>query len=348
MPSLTSAFLTEIHFGNADMASIHRLGEYLGKQTLFRQQMPEVLDTLIEQARVESAESSNRLEGIKAPHFQIEKMVLKLVEPRNRSEQEIAGYRDVLEMHHERAEHIPMTPNVILQLHQKLYGYLPGEGGHWKMTDNEIVERDGRGNVTRVRFKPVPAVVAPSAMDALCSALKERSGAGAPEALVLIPLFVLDFLCIHPFRDGNGRMARLLTLQLLYQSGYEVGRYISLERVIEEAKEGYYETLEISSQNWHESRHDPMPWLRYFWGTLLKAYKEFEERVGVVARSVGGKSHRVREAVLRQIAPFSISEIERICPGISRETIRNVLREMRDGKIIGPTGKGRGAKWFNL
>ena len=164
--------------------------------------------------------------------------------------------------------------------------------------------------------------------------------------LVLVPLVVLDFLCIHPFPDGNGRMARLLTLQLLYHFDYAVGRFISLERIFEESKESYYETLEASSQGWHEGEHNIAPWLDYFWGALLRAYKEFEERVGTIERGRGAKGARVRAEILKRQLPFSITDIEEACPGISRDTVRLVLRTMKTEGLISPMGKGRGAKWM--
>ena len=168
------------------------------------------------------------------------------------------------------------------------------------------------------------------------------------DPLVLVPLVILDFLCIHPFPDGNGRMARLLTLQLLYHFDYAVGRFISLERIFEESKESYYETLEASSQGWHEAAHDIAPWLDYFWGALLRAYKEFEERVGTIERGRGAKGDRVRAEILKRNLPFSISDIEEACPGVSRDMVRLVLRAMKSEGLIAPTGKGRGAKWIIL
>jgi Fic family protein len=168
----------------------------------------------------------------------------------------------------------------------------------------------------------------------------------AAEPLVLVPLAVLDFLCIHPFQDGNGRMARLLTLLLLYHFDYRVGQWISLERIVEESKQTYYETLEASSQGWHAGKHDVRPWLNYFWGTLQRAYNEFEERVGKLFEGRGSKTELVREAVMRRAAPFSISEIEAECPGVSRDMVRHVLRQIRAEGLIRVRGAGRGAKWF--
>ena len=239
---------------------------------------------------------------------------------------------------------MPVTLNVIRQLHKTINRYRGEEGGAWKIADNEIVERDANGNITRVRFKALAAVAPPQAMEDLISGYEQALEDGQ-DPMIVIPLFVLDFLCIHPFRDGNGRVARLLTLLLLYHAGYEVGRYISLERLIEASRKSYYKTLEASSQGWHEDHHDVMPWMTYFWGVLIRAYKEFEERVGNIDVGRGSKSQRVREAVGRQIAPFRIADLEREVPGVSRETIRLVLREMKKEGRLEVEGRGPGARW---
>ncbi|MCP3957073.1 MAG: Fic family protein [bacterium] len=345
MPSLNPDTLARLRYSAEDIASLRQLGEYRGKQELFARQRPEVLKTLRTAAVIESSESSNRLEGIVAPKSRIEALVLKDTRPRNRSEQEIAGYRDALNLLHQSARDMPFTTNVVLQLHATVYRYLPQRGGRLKMTDNEIVEREPGGNVVRVRFRPVSAVATPDAMEALTRAYRIAVREEVHDPLVLIPLSILDFLCIHPFTDGNGRVARLQTLQMLYHAAYEVGRYISLERIFEESKESYYETLEASSQGWHENDHDVHPWMRYFWGTLLRAYKEFEERVGTIDRGRGSKTRQVRTAVGRKAAPFAISELERDCPGVSRDMIRRVLRQMRDEGLLLAEGQGRGARW---
>lgn len=323
---------------------LQALGECRGRQALFRRQTPGLLEALREAAVIESTESSSRIEGVVAPHKRIEALVLKSTTPRNRSEQEIAGYRDALSLIHESAREMAFSVNVILQLHTMLYRYFTGRGGRWKMAQNRIVERDGRGNVTRVRFEPPSPVATPPMMDDLVEAYGAAVADGR-EPLIIIPLGVFDFLCIHPFDDGNGRMARLLTLLLLYQFDYDVGRYISLERIIEESKETYYEALEASSQAWHEGRHDVFPWMRYFWGVVLRAYREFEQRVGTLSRRRGGKADLVEEAVNRRVTPFAISDIAAECPGVSRDWVRVVLRRMRDRGLIVPQGRGRGAKW---
>ncbi len=296
---------------------------------------------------IESTESSNRIEGVVAPHRRIEALVLKSAAPRDRSEQEIAGYRDALNLIHESARDMAFSVNVILQLHTMLYRYHAGQGGRWKATQNEIVERDAEGKVFRVRFVPPSPVATPGLMEAL-GADYRRAVAEGREALIVVPLAVLDFLCIHPFSDGNGRMARLVTLLLLYHFDYDVGRYISLERIVEESKETYYEALEASSQGWQEGRHDPFPWMRYFWGVVLRAYREFEERVGTLRTGRGSKADLVEAAIKRRVGSFAISDIEAECPGVTRDWIRIVLRRMRDEGRITPKGRGRGAKWVRV
>jgi Fic family protein len=344
MSSLTPEFLARLRFDANHAATLRALGEYRGKQELFFRQAPEVLKGLRQIAVIESSESSNRLEGVTVPANRLKALVIKHTMPRDRSEQEVAGYRDALGLIHESARDMPFTPNVILQLHTILSRYMPAPGGHWKQTDNDIIERHQDGTV-RVRFKPTPAHLTPIAMDHLTTRYADAVSSSKQDALVLVPLTILDFLCIHPFNDGNGRIARLLTLMQLYHFNYEVGRYISIERVYEDTKESYYETLEASSQGWHKDRHDVLPWLEYFWGVLLRAYREFEERVGQIRTGRGAKTEQVREAVLNRREPFSISEIERACAGVSRDTVRLVLRQMKSEKLIVSTGKGRSARW---
>ncbi len=346
MHSLNMRYLEKLNF-SADQASVlKKIGEYWGKQELFSRQTPEILNTLQQVAIIESSESSNRLEGVTAPHDRIKALILKSITPKNRSEREIAGYRDALSLIHESAEYMDFSINVILQCHSMVYRYMPYDGGRWKMVDNEIVEKNPDGSVKRIRFRPVSALQTPKAMDTFAKAYKEAINQHHKEPLVVIPLAILDFLCIHPFTDGNGRVARLLTLLLLYHFDYQVGRYISLERIFEESKETYYETLEKSSQGWHQGTHDVFPWMDYFWGVLIRAYREFEERVGTIRTGKGSKTEQIRMAVNRRIGPFAISDIESDCPGISRDMIRIVLRQLRDEKAIILKGKGRGAKWI--
>ncbi len=345
MHSLDSNYLNSQVYSAGDASTLRQLGEYRGRQELFVRQRPEILESLRRAAVIESSESSNRLEGITAPEPRIEAIVRRVDEPRDRSEQEIAGYRDALEVIHQSRKEMPFSVGVVRQLHRTIYGYLPSEGGDWKATDNEIVERDVSGRIVRTRFKPVGAVATPQAMEDLVGGYRAAIADGKQEPLVVVPLAILDFLCVHPFADGNGRVGRLLTLLLLYHFDYDVGCYVSLERIVEESKETYYEALYASSQRWHEGRHDAHPWLSYFWGVLLRAYREFEGRVGKVGGGRGAKSEHVRQAVLRRNLPFSISDLERDCPGISRDTIRSVLRKMRDEGLVRVGGRGPGARW---
>lgn len=347
MKSLQPAFLNQIRLSQEQASSLRAIGEYKGKQDLYKHQTPEVLKSLKMVAMIESSESSNRLEGIEASRDRIQDIVLKDTKPRSRSEQEIAGYRDALSLIHESARHMAYTENIIKQIHSMVYRYLPSGGGRWKMTHNNIVEKDSDGNILRVRFETVPPVQTPQAVDDLVIQYKSAIEDPSYEPLVLIPLAILDFLCVHPFSDGNGRVARLLTLLLLYQSGHELGRYISLERIFEESKETYYETLNMSSQGWHQGEHDVFPWMTYFWGVLIRAYKEFEERVGTITSGKGKKTEQIIMAVKRRIKPFAISQIENDCPGISRDWIRMVLNKLRNEGKIELQGRGRAAKWVH-
>lgn len=344
LSSFDPIYLERLRFSAEQAATLRALGQFRGRQDLFRKQAPEVLAALRETAVIESSESSNRIEGVTAPRERIEALVLKPTAPRDRSEEEIVGYRDALNLIHESATDMAFSVNVILQLHGMLYRYHPGAGGRWKMAPNEIVERNADGSVRRVRFVPVPPVATPFAMERLVED-HARAVDVQREPLILVPLAVLDFLCIHPFADGNGRMARLLTLLLLYHGGYEVGRYVSLERIIEESKETYYEALEASSQGWHDGTHDPLPWATYLWGVLIRAYREFEERVGAIREGRGSKTDLVEQAVARRTGAFHITEIEAECPGVSREMVRHVLQRLRDEGRLTIEGQGRGSRW---
>jgi Fic family protein len=357
--SLAPAYLSRLAFSTEDVAALAALAESRGRQELYLRQQPapapgggrgvgenDVLESLRQAAVIESSESSNRIEGIVAPRERIEALVLRPTEPRNRSEQEIAGYRDALALIHESHAYMPFSVNVLLQLHGLLYRYHPGPGGRFKAADNEIVEREPDGRIRRVRFRPTSAVATPPAMEALVARYRDAVGPLALQPLVAVPLAVLDFLCVHPFTDGNGRVGRLLTLLLLYQHGYALGRYISLERVVEESKDSYYETLLASSQGWHEGAHDPHPWLSWFWGMLQRASREFEERVAGLSAGPMSKSDLVRAAAFRRVGPFTSTDVERECPGVSHELVRLVLRQLRDDGVIALQGRGRGAHWL--
>lgn len=330
------------------LQSVRLVGEYRGKEALFKQQSPQVLQALRERALIQSTESSNRIEGVVAPPQRIRDLVGKRTQPANRSEQEIAGYRDVLNTIHTNFADMQLSSNLVLQLHRDLFQFAPGGGGRWKATDNDITEMRPDGT-TVVRFKPLAAHFTPDAMAQLHDAYRTTLDACTVEPLLLVAAYVLDFLCIHPFADGNGRMARLLSLLLLYQVGYEVGRYISLEAVIEETKDGYYDSLYASSDGWHEGQHSLVPWWEYFIGVMLvKAYREFEDRVGVTSARRGAKRDMIRDAVNRLPNRFRYADLERALPAISRPTIARALRELRGEGAVRCVKGGRDATWEKI
>ncbi|MFH7026659.1 MAG: Fic family protein [Heteroscytonema crispum UTEX LB 1556] len=327
------------------LRTIRLIGEYKGKQQLFKEQSPQVLETLRQAAIIQSTESSNRIEGIIAPLERIKELVAEKTTPRDRSEQEIAGYRDVLTTIHTSYTHIPFTPSVILQLHRDLYQFTVGEGGRWKSTDNVISETYPDGTKI-VRFQPVAAYATPSAMERLHERFNRLWQSEEIEPLLLIPTYVLDFLCIHPFSDGNGRMARLLTLLLLYKADYEVGRFISLERIVERTKESYYDTLHQSSQSWHQGQHSLLPWWEYFLGVVvLSAYRDFEQRVGLVTSVKGAKTAMVLDAINNIVGDFSIKDLQEQCPSVGIDLIRRILRQERNAGQIECLGRGPDARW---
>lgn len=348
MHSLSLKFINSLNFTSSQLADLRKLGEYRGRQDLFSKKSQEALKILRTHAVIESVESSNRIEQITAPYQRIKGLVNKETSPKNRSEKEIAGYRDALNLIHESYEHMAISTNIIKQLHTMIYRYLSEDGGHFKIKDNKIIEKDSLGNTVRERFTPTSALQTPQAMDDLCKNYSDCLNTHTIDPMILFPLLILDFLCIHPFKDGNGRISRLLTLLALYRHGYEVGKYISLERIFEESKEGYYKTLHQSSQGWHEAKHDPFPWTDYFWGVIIKAYKEFEERVINIKETIGGKgskTEQIKFSISKKIGPFAISDIEKDCPGISRDWIRHILQQLRMEGKIRSMGVGRGAKW---
>lgn len=327
------------------MKTVRTLGEFKGKQALFKDRASQVLESLRTAAIVSSTESSNRIEGIIAPANRVAALVDGKATPQNRSEQEIAGYRDVLNTVHANHEHMRPGTGLILQLHRDLYRFTADPGGHWKMADNEITEIMPDGT-RMLRFQPVRAHVTPEAMEALHRGFEAAWNASETEPLLLIAAYVLDFLCIHPFSDGNGRMARLLSLLLLYRAGYDVGRYVSLEQVVEQTRETYYDSLYRSSQGWHDGRHSLGPWFEYFLGVmLLRAYRDLDGRVESLTSGRGAKTEMVRGVVARLPGQFQLSEVERACPGVSRPTINRVLADLRRAGQLRCLRTGRNAVW---
>ena len=319
------------------IASIH---EHKGKQELFLEANQDELKTLLEVAMIQSTGASNRIEGIYTTDKRLKELVSQKAEPRNRSEEEIAGYREVLAMIHESYEYIVPRSNMILQLHRDLYSFSRGAvGGNYKNSDNLIAEIDAEGH-EKVRFIPVPAFQTAEAVEELCNRLWEAWEADYIDKLILIPMFVLDFLCIHPFNDGNGRMSRLLTLLLFYKAGYIVGKYISMEMLIEKTKETYYEALQASSGDWHENENAYEPFVRYYLGVTLKAYNEFENRVEHLKNRSLSKPDRIKALIDQKIGKITKKEIMDTCPDISKTTIERTLTELVKNGHIAKVGSG--------
>ena len=311
-----------------------QIHEFKGKQGLFIESHKDTLLQLVEIAKIQSTEASNKIEGIYTSDERIKKLALDKVYPQNRNEEEIAGYRDVLNTIHENYDDIPLKPSIILQLHRDLYKYnISSSGGQYKNSDNVIAEEDAEGN-RFVRFQPVPAWETPQAVEDACSAYDYAINIGEVDPLLAIPMFILDFLCIHPFNDGNGRMSRLLTLLLLYRSGYIAGKYISIEKLIEQTKEGYYDALQKSSQGWHENENDYVPFVKYMLTMLLAAHRDFASRVQTVVESNMSKPERVAKMIEDTLGKITKQEIIENCPDISETTVQRALGALvKENKI---------------
>jgi Fic family protein len=327
------------------LTSIH---EHKGKQELFIEAHADSLTTLLEIAKIQSTGASNRIEGIHTTDKRLEELVRDKSSPRNRTEQEIAGYRDVLSTIHESYDYIYPRPNIILQLHKHLYAFSKSAvGGNYKNNDNLIAETDSEGN-QKVRFRPVPAYLTANSMENLTEQFSKAMDKGEHDPLLIIPMFILDFLCIHPFNDGNGRMSRLLTLLLFYRTGYIVGKYISIEKLIENSKDTYYEALQISSQGWHDNQNDYLPFVHYYLGVLLKAYREFEERVDYLKYRELSKPDRIKVVIERKLGKITKREIMELCPDISKVTIERTLTALVKEGFIVKVGAGRAVAYSKV
>lgn len=318
-----------------------QIHEFKGEQNLFIESYKDTLTELLEIAKIQSTEASNKIEGIYTSDERLKKIVLDKTMPKTRSEQEIAGYRDVLATIHESYDYILPRPSGILQLHRDLYKYSGSNiGGNYKNSDNIIAEIDAYGN-KNIRFQPVAAWETAPSMENLCQSFDEAMQNPELDPLLLISMFILDFLCIHPFNDGNGRMSRLLTLLLLYRSGYIVGKYISVEKLIEKTKETYYETLYESSVNWHEGTNNYLPFVRYMLGIIVAAYRDFSSRVELLITKKLSKTDKITELLKGTLGKITKAEIMQKCPDISQVTVQRTLAELlKSGKII-KVGGGR-------
>ncbi len=322
---------------------LNDLAEAKGKKELYTRQSPQMLKALREMALIQSVESSNRIEGVTVAPDRLRPLVLGNARPKDRSEQDIAGYRRALNLIHAESKGLPITPDLLRRLHQ-LCQEGSGDAGQFKKVDNEVIELQP-GAAPIIRFKCVSAKATPAAGNELCLVYRHAIDQDHIPPLVAIGALILDFLCIHPFRDGNGRVSRLLTLLALYQHGYEVGRYISLERPIEEAKEDYYRVLQESSQRWHKGKHDFLPWLNHVLAIIRRAYGEFERRAGQVKAPRGAKAGLVLAAIREQSGEFRLADIEQACPGVGREWIRSLLTELKAAGEATCQGRGPAARW---
>ena len=318
-----------------------------GKQEMHLKQRPEELEKLVEIAKIQSTEASNAIEGIVTTSTRIRQLVEEKTTPRNRDEQEIAGYRDALSVIHENFDVIPITRNYILQLHKILYSHMNNPmAGQTKSVQNYISATYPDGH-TETLFTPLAPFETPDALDSICNEYNRAIGNLEAEPLILIPVFIHDFLCIHPFNDGNGRMSRLLTTLLLYRSGFYVGKYISLEAKIAKNKDLYYDALRQSQTGWHDGREDAIPFIKYLLGIVLSAYRDFEERFSLVEKKQSALE-MVRQATLHKIGRFTKQDIRELCPSLSVSSVEGALRKLVASGELAREGSGKSTCYYRL
>ena len=317
--------------------------KFAGKQELYLKQRPDELEKLVEIAKIQSTEASNAIEGIVTTNTRIKQLVEEKTTPKNRDEEEIAGYRDVLNIIHESFNAIPITQNYILQLHKILCSHMNNPlAGRTKNVQNYISATYPDGH-TEVLFTPLAPFETPEALDRICEEYNRVIGNYEVEPLLAIPIFIHDFLCIHPFNDGNGRMSRLLTLLMLYQNGYVVGQYISIEKAIAETKDEYYAALAQADQHWHEEENDPTPFIKYMLAVICSCYQDFEQRVDLVG---GGQKRvtayeRVRSYAMEKLGAFTKQEAAEACPGFGTSSIESALKKLTEEGVLERIGAGR-------
>ena len=339
--------LSEKSWDNEILLLCSKIHECKGRQDLFVRQKPTQLDRLVEISKIQSTEASNRIEGIVTTSTRMKQLFKEKTTPKNRDEKEILGYRDVLNTIHESHDYIDVSPNHILQLHRDLLkraGFT--YSGHFKNTQNYIKETKPDGTEV-VRFTPLAPYETPDAIEMICRSFSETLAMENVDPLILIPAFICDFLCIHPFNDGNGRMSRLLTTLLLYRCGFYVGKYISLEAKIAKNKDLYYDALNRSQDGWHDGCEDALPFVKYFLGIVLAAYKDFEDRFAIVEEKLPAID-MVRKATLNKIGKFTKQDIRELCPSLSISSIEGALRKMVASGELRRDGSGKSTFYVRL
>lgn len=345
MRSFNYSLIKETKWDLDTVSLIGAIYKEAGKQELYLKQRPEELEKLVEIARIQSTEASNAIEGIVTTNSRIRQLVEEKTAPKNRNEQEIAGYRDVLSIIHESFDAIPITQNYILQLHKILYSHLSNPmAGRTKSVQNYISATYPDGH-TETLFTPLAPYETPEALDRICEEYNRVIGNMELEPLIAIPVFIHDFLCIHPFNDGNGRMSRLLTTLLLYRNGFYVGKYISLEAKIAKNKDLYYDALGASQVGWHEGKEDPVPFIKYLLGTILAAYKDFGDRFALVETKLPA-IEMVRRATQNKIGRFTKQDIRELCPTLSVSSIEGALRNMVSSGELVKEGNGKNTCYY--
>jgi len=342
MKAFNYSDLSKRNWDNEVISLISQIQVHKGKQALYLKQKPQALKRLVEIAKIQSVESSNKIEGIITTSTRIKQLISEKTTPKNRDEEEIAGYRDALKTIHDSYEYIPITPNYILQLHQVLYSQTTKKsiGGKYKGVQNYISATYPDGRV-EILFTPLSPVETPLAMQSLCDEFNKAIDSSIIEPLLLIPIFISDFVCIHPFSDGNGRMSRLLTTLLLYRLGYEVGKYISLEQLIEKNKDLYYAALSECDKGWLDNTSDPTPFIKYLLRVILSAYIEFEDRLENVKTKENSSYDVIRSSIDSILGKFTKAQIQGMNPTIAKSTIELCIKTLADEGYIKKEGSGR-------
>ncbi len=323
---------------NEILSLVSQIHEYKGKQSFFENKNAVKIKKLVEIAKIQSTEASNKIEGIVTTSARIKQILENKTTPKNRDEEEILGYRDVLNTIHENYEYIPINSSYILQLHKDLYKYSGKSiGGKFKNVQNYISETSEHGTI--IRFTPLDPFETPKAVERLCEELNIAISKEYVDPLILIPIFILDFLCIHPFNDGNGRMSRLLTLLILYKQNYDVGKYVSIEKIIEETKSRYYDTLQTSSINWINNANDPTEFIKYMLSVILRAYRDFEARTNILIEKKSKAINQVQNIIKTKIGKFTKAEIVSLCPTLSETTVERCLKNLLDQGFIEKRGE---------